>query len=165
MGFYKGVVWEDDFKNAWVVKGREIHITKKFLDNLNGFQQLAVAAHELGHLKLGHYYSRIGIILVDTPLHKSANTSRGHYQGDTPNPLPKGFGVEQEEEADRIAVQFIEQAGLRPKVYLDLLMFLAKGSTDPGISKRIIHLKSNIQKTNRSNTEPISQKYRRKVPQ
>jgi len=142
LGFYKAVVWEDDFENAWVVKGREIHITKKFLDNLNGLQQLAVAAHELGHLKLGHYYSRIGIILVNTPRHRTGHV--GHYPGSVPNLLPKGFGVEQEEEADFIAVRFLGQVGLKPEVYLDLLNWLGKGST--GMTNRINYIRKIIEK-------------------
>ena len=57
IGYYRSVVWEDDFDNAWVNKGNEVNITRQFIQKLNHSQRIFVAAHELAHLKLGHYYS------------------------------------------------------------------------------------------------------------
>lgn len=147
-GLFRAVVWEDNFDNAWVVKGREVNITKQFLYKLSPAHRLAVAAHELGHLKLGHYFSKIGIILVDPSLNDKTPTrgSPGHYRGNIPEPIPQGFGKEQEEEADRLAVRFLEHAGLPPRVYLDLLQWLQNGASpdEREISGRISYLKKFI---------------------
>ncbi|MCH8157602.1 MAG: M48 family metalloprotease [Nitrospinae bacterium] len=142
-GYYKAVVWEDDFDNAWVVKGREIHITGQFLHRLNRVQLLAVAAHELGHLKMGHYYSKIGIIIADMP-QRGKKSAGNHYSGNISETLAKGFGEEQEEEADRAAVQFLEQVGLDPRLYLNFLHLIHQGSEDPEIITRITAIKKLI---------------------
>ena len=55
---YNAVVHYVDFSNAWVTTGNDIHITDDLLHQLTTEQRVAVAAHEIGHLKAGHYYSR-----------------------------------------------------------------------------------------------------------
>ena len=82
IGYYRSVVWEDDFDNAWVNKGSEVNITRQFIQKLNHSQRIFVAAHELAHLKLGHYYSKVGIIIPTQipPVNNSyQNQSFGHY--------------------------------------------------------------------------------------
>ena len=137
-GKYRAVVWEEEFDNAWVTKGREINITKRFLVKLNPVRRICVAAHELSHLKMGHYYSRVGIIIIDpdTPAlsHEKApaNLSSGGHYGSSPSiDLPEGFGVNQEVEADRMALKIITQLGLSKKHYLDMLLLLQGRKVDP----------------------------------
>ena len=101
IGYYQSVVWEDDFNNAWVIKGNEINITQQFILKLNYPQRLCVAAHELAHLKLGHYYSRIGLIMATNLLPKSEKTIRA-----------KGFGLNEEEEANELALVFVKNLKL-----------------------------------------------------
>ena len=100
-GYYQSVVWEDGFNNAWVIKGHEINITQQFILKLNHPQRLCVAAHELAHLKLGHYYSKIGLIMATNSLPKSEKTIRA-----------KGFGLNDEEEADKLALVFVKNLEL-----------------------------------------------------
>lgn len=141
-GKYKAVVWEDDFDNAWVVKGREINITKRFLNKLNDAFRKCVAAHELAHLKMGHYYAKSGIIILDAL--RAETPDKGalkvdHY-GHTLNlERPKGFGVNQEEEADRLALVYLERVGIDKSRYLDLLAWLRGKRYEAGssLSKRI----------------------------
>ena len=101
IGYYQSVVWEDDFNNAWVLKGHEINITQQFILRLSHFQRLCVAAHELAHLKLGHYYSKIGIIMATNSLPKSGKNIRA-----------EGFGLNEEEEADKLALVFVKNLEL-----------------------------------------------------
>ena len=101
IGYYQSVVWEDDFNNAWVVKGHEINITKQFFLKLEHPQRLCVAAHELAHLKLGHYYSKIGLIMATNSLPKSEKAIRA-----------KGFGLNEEEEANELALTFVKNLKL-----------------------------------------------------
>ena len=100
-GYYQSVVWEDDFNNAWVIKGNEINITQQFILKLDHPQRLCVAAHELAHLKLGHYYSKIGLIMATNLLPKSEKTIRA-----------KGFGLNEEEEANELALVFVKNLKL-----------------------------------------------------
>lgn len=134
-GKYKAVVWEEEFDNAWVTKGRDINITKRFLGKLNPVRRICVAAHELSHLKMGHYYSRVGIIIVnsETTLSKTPPTSTGepHYGSSSSYDLPEGFGINQEVEADRMALKLISRLGLNKNNYLDLLLFLQGRNIDP----------------------------------
>ncbi len=135
-GKYKAVVWEEEFDNAWVTKGREINITKRFLGKLNPVRRICVAAHELSHLKMGHYYSRVGIIIVNdesTPQEKPPTNilSGGHYGSSPVIDLPEGFGVNQEVEADRMALKLIAKLGLTKNHYLDLLQLLQGRKIDP----------------------------------
>ena len=96
IGYYQSVIWEDDFNNAWVIKGHEINITKQFILKLDHSQRLCVAAHELAHLKLGHYYSKIGLIIATNSLPKSEKIIR-----------TEGFASNEQEEANELALVFV----------------------------------------------------------
>ena len=96
IGYYRSIVWEDDFSNAWVIQGHEINITKQFILKLDRPQRLCVAAHELAHLKLGHYYSKIGLIIATNSLPKSGAIIR-----------TEGFASNEQEEANELALVFI----------------------------------------------------------
>ena len=49
---FNAIVHYKDFKNAWVTTGENINITTSLLDTLNFNQLVAVAAHEIAHLKI-----------------------------------------------------------------------------------------------------------------
>ena len=70
---YNAVVHYADFSNAWVTTGNDIHITDDLLHQLTTEQRVAVAAHEIGHLKAGHYYSKIGISILTSIVFSAAN--------------------------------------------------------------------------------------------
>jgi predicted Zn-dependent protease len=145
-GKYRAVIWNDDLDNAWVTKGRNINITKELLFTISPEELICVAAHELSHLKMGHYYARIGIIIVDKngyPGEKTYEENTGsHYGGGMSNHIAEGFGKNQEIEADRLALEFISRVGLQPMVYLRLLKrFQGENSySNSPISERIDHI-------------------------
>ena len=133
-GLYKAVIWEGEFDNAWVTKGQEINITKRFLEKLNPTRRICVVAHELAHLKMGHYYSRMGIIIVNneriiSEKNSTSNQSQRHYNLSVD--IPEGFGINQEVEAYRMALKLIKNLGLNIKHYLDLLLALQGNEVDP----------------------------------
>ena len=135
-GMYKAIIWDEEFDNAWVVKGRQINITKRFLGKLNPAQRICVAAHELAHLKMGHYYSRIGIIITDSKTaipenYRQTTQPQSHYGSSISIDTPDGFGINQEIEADRMALKLIKNSGLNVNHYLDLLKFLQGHKKDP----------------------------------
>ena len=49
---FNAIVHYKNFKNAWVTTGENINITASLLDTLNFNQLVAVAAHEIAHLKI-----------------------------------------------------------------------------------------------------------------
>lgn len=120
---YKAVVWQDDFDNAWVLKGMEINITERFLHKLSPVQRIMVAAHELGHLKMNHYYSQIGITMVEMPPglegHEEEMIDLSISKNQELN--SKGFSEELEKEADRMALLLLEQVGISPLAYINFL--------------------------------------------
>jgi hypothetical protein len=146
-GMYKAVVWDEEFDNAWVTKGRQINITKRFLGKLNPVQKICVAAHELAHLKMGHYYSRIGIIFANSDnkvtSDKASSIIPNYHYGTSSIDIPEGFGVNQEVEADRMALKLIKKMGLNANHYLNLLILLQGKERDPNslISHRIEMMK------------------------
>ena len=153
IGYYQSAVWEDDFDNAWVNKGHEINITRQFILKLSHSQRICVAAHELAHLKLGHYYSKVGIIIaMESPSKSNSDQNRsfGHY-GSIPKSVKtitaEGFGSNEEEEADKLALVFIRNLGLDPKHYLNLLLLFQHSSKgkEPDIQKRVRNLKNILQ--------------------
>ena len=130
-GKYQAVIWENPFDNAWVTKGREVNITRQFVSKLGQSNLICVAAHELAHLKMGHYYSKVGIIIVNPEVNPSPRLKdrRGHYGTSKNWAVPEGFGKNQEKEADRLALEFIGRLGLPPKIYLELLSLFLKTVT------------------------------------
>ena len=101
IGYYQSVVWQDDFNNAWVIKGHEINITQQFFLKLNHPQRLCVATQESVHLKLGHCYSKIGpIIAANSPPNMKKTI------------MAKGHGLNEEEEADKLALVFVKNLKL-----------------------------------------------------
>ena len=72
---FNAIVHYKDFKNAWVTTGRNINITALLLDTLNFNQMVAVAAHEIAHLKISSSnhleVDQVGIdYLIKTGMHK-----------------------------------------------------------------------------------------------
>ena len=72
---FNAIVHYKDFKNAWVATGRNINITALLLDTLNFNQMVAVAAHEIAHLKISSSnhleVDQVGVdYLIKTGMHK-----------------------------------------------------------------------------------------------
>jgi len=72
---FNAVIHYKDFKNAWVTDGRNVNITALLLDTLDFDQIIAVAAHEIAHLKNGHSnhheVDQVGVdYLIKAGMHK-----------------------------------------------------------------------------------------------
>jgi len=72
---FNAIVHYKDFKNAWVTTGENINITASLLDTLNFNQMVAVAAHEIAHLKISSSnhleVDQVGVdYLIKTGMHK-----------------------------------------------------------------------------------------------
>jgi len=125
---YLGVIYLDDFMNAWVSTGNEINITSYMLYELGTkAKRAAVVAHELAHLKQGHYYSRLGLAIVANALIITGEVYMP-YSSQLTDPLASigfaAFSRSHESEADRLAVQYLRKANYRKKDFLDLLYWM-----------------------------------------
>ena len=96
----------------------------------------------------------MGIIIVNDetilPANNSGPTqSKSHY--DLSVDIPEGFGINQEIEADRMALKLIKNLGLNTNHYLDLLLLLQGNKVNPD---SIIYQRINMIRRLRSLYQP-----------
>ena len=157
---FNAVVHYADFSNAWVTTGNEINITANLLHELSKEQRFAVAAHEIAHLKAGHYFTKLGVSILTSIGFSVLNVfipGAGYSEYLVKPILVSGFSRSQELEADKMGVEYLNKAGYSPEYFLQLLeVFLKKSgektdeasyfSTHPTNEERmqqIINLKKN----------------------
>ncbi|MZG54041.1 MAG: M48 family metalloprotease [Nitrospinae bacterium] len=128
---YVSVVHYEKFSNAWVTTGNKVNITKNFLHELTTEQRVAVAAHEIAHLKSGHYYTKLGASILTSVGFSVLNMfipGAGYSEYVVKPALMGGFSRPQELEADKLGVQYLEKAGFSKETYLKMLKVLQKRS-------------------------------------
>lgn len=128
---FVAVVHYANYSNAWVTTGNEVNITSKFLNQLTKEQRVAVAAHEIAHLKSGHYYTKLGASILTSIGFSVLNLfvpGAGYSEYVVKPALMGGFSRPQELEADKIGVEYLSKAGLSKEYYLQLLHVLQKNS-------------------------------------
>ena len=152
---YEGVLWQDDFMNAWVTVDNKINTTAEMNYHLETHERrVAVVAHELAHLKLGHYYQKLGVhiatnaIILATEINYPGSQ---HYTNTIGGIGLSAFSRSKESEADRIAIQYLEKANYNKEDFLDLLYWMRDNfpstfhnpltATHPHISDRIHDIK------------------------
>ena len=130
---FVAVVHRADFSNAWVTTGNKVNITTNFLHELTTEQRVAVAAHEIAHLKSGHYYTKLGVSILTSIGFSVLNIfvpGAGYSEYVVKPALVGGFSRTQELEADKEGVEYLNKAGFSTKYYLQLLNVLQKKSGD-----------------------------------
>ena len=157
---FNAVVHYVDYSNAWVTSGNDIHITDNLLHQLSKEQKVAVAAHEIGHLKAGHYYTSMGVSILTSIAFTVAGVfvpGLG-YAEYAVKPLVVGsFSRPQELEADRMGVEYLLKAGLPPHHFIEVFKIFREQSggksdevsyfsTHPTTRKRIEQIKSFYEK-------------------
>lgn len=159
LAFFKPVVHKASFSNAWVTTGGEINITLNLLRKLDETGRICVISHELAHLKSSHYYSKTGISAFTTAAMSVAGSfvpGLG-YLNRVVNPVvTNAFGRQFELNADKLAVRYIQKAGLEKSDYLEFLNWMKKNlessnqsaktslfSTHPATQERINELMKN----------------------
>ena len=153
---YNAVVHYVDYSNAWVTSGNDIHITDDLLYKLSKEQRVAVAAHEIGHLKAGHYYSTLGVSILTSIAFSVANVfvpGVGYAEYLVKPVVVGGFSRPQELEADKLGVGYLQKAGLSPYYFIEVFQIFREESggksdeasyfsTHPTTSERIEQIKS-----------------------
>jgi predicted Zn-dependent protease len=90
-------------------------------------RRAAVVAHELAHLKQGHYYSKLGLAILANALVITGELYMP-YSSQVTNPLGSmglaAFSRSHESEADRLAVQYLRKANYKKEDFLDLLYWM-----------------------------------------
>jgi predicted Zn-dependent protease len=129
------VVHYADFSNAWVSTGNEINITANLLHELSKEQRVAVAAHEIAHLKAGHYYTKLGVSILTSIGFSVLNVfvpGAGYSEYLVKPALVGGFSRPQELEADKMGVEYLNKADYSPEYFLQLLeVFRKKSGEEP----------------------------------
>ncbi len=153
---FNAVVHYVDYSNAWVTSDNDIHITDDLLYKLSNEQRVAVAAHEIGHLKAGHYYSTMGVSILTSIAFTVANVfvpGVGYAEYLVKPAVVGGFSRPQELEADRLGVGYLQKSGLPPYHFIEVFkIFRAESngksdeasyfSTHPTTHERIEQIKS-----------------------
>ena len=148
---FVAVVHYANFSNAWVTTGNKVNITANFLHELTKEQRIAVAAHEIAHLKSGHYYTKLGVSILTSIGFSVLNMfvpGAGYSEYVIKPAVVNGFSRPQELEADKIGVEYLNKAGFSTKYYLELLNMLQKKSGNKAA-------KANYFSTHPSNSERI----------
>ncbi len=128
---FVAVVHYANFSNAWVTTGNEVNITANFLHELTKEQRIAVAAHEIAHLKSGHYFTKLGASILTSIGFSVLNVfvpGAGYSEYLVKPALMGGFSRPQELEADKLGVEYLIRAGFSTDYYLQLLYVLQKKS-------------------------------------
>jgi beta-barrel assembly-enhancing protease len=130
---FNAVVHYADFSNAWVTTGNEINITANLLHELSKEQRIAVAAHEIAHLKAGHYYIKLGVSILTSIGFSVLNVfipGAGYSEYLIKPALVSGFSRPQELEADKMGVEYMIRAGYSSEYFLQLLEVFRENSVD-----------------------------------
>ena len=150
LDFYKPVVHEANFSNAWVTTGGEINITFNLLRKLEATGRICVISHELAHLKSNHYYAKTGISAFTTAAMSVAGSfvpGLG-YLNRVVNPVvTNAFGRQFELNADKLAVGYIQKAGLSKSDYVEFLHWM----------KENLESSNDSVKTSLFSTHPVTQ--------
>ena len=157
--FYKPVVHRASFSNAWVTTGDKINITLNLLRKLDETGRICVISHELAHLKSNHYYTKAGVSVFTSAAMSAAGVfvPGMSYLDHVVNPaVTNAFGRQFELDADKLAVEYIQKAGLMKADYLKFLYWMKKNmenqnhpakvsifSTHPATQERINKLSKN----------------------
>ena len=128
---FEAIVHHADFSNAWVTTGNEIHITDDFLHQLTKEQRVAVAAHEIAHLKSGHYYSNMGVSILTSATFSVLNMfvpGLGFAEYLVKPAVVGGFSRSQELEADRLGVGYLVKAEIPPHHLIEVFNIFRRDS-------------------------------------
>jgi len=137
LGSYKPVVHKADFSNAWVTTGGDINITYRLLTQLDEAGRICIISHELAHLKSNHYYSKTGVSIVTSALMTVAGAfvpGLGYLDYVVNPAVTNTFSRQFELNADKLAVEYIQKAGLTKDDYLRFLQWMKvnlDSSNDP----------------------------------
>ena len=121
---FNAVVHYADYSNAWVTTGNEINITANLLHELSKEQRVAVAAHEIAHLKAGHYLTKLGVSILTSIGFSVLNIfvpGAGYSEYLVKPALVAGFSRPQELEADKMGVAYLNKAGYSSEYFVQLL--------------------------------------------
>ena len=159
LGYFKPVVHKADFTNAWVTTGGEINISANLLRKLNANGRICVISHEIAHLKSNHYYSTKGVSVVTSALMTVAGAfvpGLGYLDYIVNPAVTISFGRQFELNADELAIEYIQKAGLEKSDYIEFLQWMKVNldrsidsdeatlfSTHPATQERIDELMAN----------------------
>ena len=136
---YFGRVYSDRLNNAWTSNDNKVNISEDLLSKLihmGDTYVLSVSAHEIAHIR-SHHYSRKAALSHASFL-GSLNKDSFSYQEERHKAVAV-LSRKHELEADRLAVQYMEQAGYHRKDYLNFLKWMERNLKDASPSELATH--------------------------
>jgi Zn-dependent protease with chaperone function len=141
---YFGKVYSDRLNNAWTTDDNKVNISEDLLKELVYLGKpylLSVSAHEIAHIR-SHHYSRKASL---SQFSSVGSPGAGPFSYRAKKHKAK-LSRENELEADRLAVEYMINAGYEKKDYLNFLKWMKSNlkdappsdlATHPPIQKRI----------------------------
>lgn len=136
---YYGKVYSDPLNNAWTTGNHNVNISEDLLSKLifmGDAYVLSVSAHEIAHIRSNHYARKATLPSVSSLGSPITN----------PLPIPEDrekamamLSRNHELEADRLAIQYMENAGYRRKDYLNFLKWMKSNLKDAAPSDLATH--------------------------
>ncbi len=127
---YVFTVLDSDEINAFTTGGGYVYITRGIMSYLNSEAELAaVLGHEIGHVTARHpvrqqtqsTLSNIGAVAVGVLTGSGDLAGLANYAGAA---LIRGYGRDQELEADRLGAEYLARVGLAPQHMIDVVRLL-----------------------------------------
>ncbi len=159
--------------NAFALPGGQIFITVGLLKRLTSADQLAgVLGHEMGHVIGRHSAQQMaksdltnGLLgaVVSATSDGYGNSSAGAIAGYVGNMINMKYGREDELEADKFGVKYMQETGYEPQSMIEVMEILKQAaggkdrpsefqSTHPDPDHRIIEIKKLIQEFKKTGT-------------
>lgn len=158
--------------NAWVSFSQDkysVHATTGLLSTLRNDDELAgVLAHEIGHIKLGHYNETVNRNLLWLLLYKALGEKKVggvDVLGAGVNLAEAGFSREEEIEADDYGVTLATKAGYDPWGLHNAFISMQKAgfqtspsgfNSHPPTERRLVHIKATTQEVEKNLMKPAS---------
>jgi len=164
-GYHVMILNSHEF-NAFATPGGHIFITKGLIEAVSCEDELAgIIAHELAHIMLGHGIKIIDDMRINEIMDSTARQA-AEFAGNSESRilafrdsinnlfytmLKNGYSVQQEFEADIVALEILASAGYAPTSFVDLLRLFERnqprwnegfGNTHPSPTQRIANVES-----------------------
>lgn len=142
---YSFKVLAEDRVNAFALPGGYIYVFKGMLDKVESDDEIAaILAHEIGHINAKHHAKRaqrgLTTELLRILIIRGAEDPESKIRANVAiNELLLSYSREDEIEADRLAIKYVEKAGYKPEAVISMVEKLLKLKMEGPIMPKIYY--------------------------